>query len=335
MGALTNIKVVNFLDVTFNLNDKSFRPYSKPNSRLNYINVHSDHPRSIINTVPKTVQTRLSMLSSSKEIFDEEKTVYENALRASGHTTKLEYKPPVEKKKRIRRRQITYFNPPFSKRVKTNIGRRFLQLLDKHFPKGKYDKEDRPITKIMNRNCVMLSYSTTKNMKQHISAHNRKVLEPKTDVPGRLCNCRKKEECPLDGKCQTKGIVYKANVETVNSNMNYYGLTEMTFKERYNSHQFDFRHVKNKNSTALSKHIHSLKEKNIAYTITWSIHTKAYPYISGGRRCDLCLQEKLTICLADPKTTLNSRSEMVSKCRHKRKYILEVATKKKEKKKPP
>ena len=40
--------------------------------------------------------------------------------------------------------------------------------------------------------------------------------------------------------------------------------------------------------------------------------------ISGGRRCDLCLQEKLTICLADPKTTLNSRSEMVSKCRHKR-----------------
>ena len=174
-------------------------------------------------------------------------------------------------------------------------------------------------------------------MKQHISAHNRKVLEPNTDALGRLCNCRKKEECPLDGKCQTKGIVYKANVETANTNMNYYGLTEMTFKERYNSHQFDFRHVKNKNSTALSKYIHSLKEKNIAYTITWSIHTKAYPYISGGRRCDLCLQEKLTICLADPKTTLNSRSEMVSKCHHKIKYILKVSTnqQEKKKKKPP
>ena len=113
--------------------------------------------------------------------------------------------------------------------------------------------------------------------------------------------------------------------------MSYYGLTDMTFKERFNSHQFDFRHMKSRNSTALSKYIHSLKETNTNYKIQWKIHAKAYSYTCGARRCDLCLLEKLAICLADPETTLNKRSEMVSKCRHKRKYKLEVSTKPKKK----
>ena len=26
------------------------------------------------------------------------------------------------------------------------------------------------------------------------------------------CNCRKKEECPLEGKCRSKGIIYKCVV---------------------------------------------------------------------------------------------------------------------------
>ena len=29
---------------------------------------------------------------------------------------------------------ITYFNPPFSENVKTNIGKEFLKLVSKHFP---------------------------------------------------------------------------------------------------------------------------------------------------------------------------------------------------------
>ena len=115
--------------------------------------------------IPLTVERRLSLLSSTEEIFNKVKRPYEDALRLSGHRTKLQYKPPGDKK-RIRRRQITYFNPPFSKRVKTNIGRMFLRLIDKHFPKGTH------LAKVMNRNCVKLSYSTTKNMKKIIDAHN-------------------------------------------------------------------------------------------------------------------------------------------------------------------
>ena len=318
--ALTNIKTVNFLDITFDLTTRSYRPYRKPNSNMVYLHVDSDHPPTVIRSVPKTVETRLSLLSSSEEIFNEEKRPYEDALKNSGHKIKLEYKPPG-KSKRVRRRQITYFNPPYSKRVKTNIGRTFLHLIDKHFPKGT------KLAKVMNRNCVKLSYSTTKNMKKIIDAHNRKVLEPTKDDQERLCNCRKPQECPLEGKCLTTSLVYEAKVTAGTSTKNYIGLTERTFKERFNQHQSDFRHEKNKFNTSLSKYVHELKEKGSDFSITWKIHTRAHTYTSGSRRCDLCLQEKLAICLADQTSTLNSRREMVSKCRHKRKHLLAVCTK--------
>ena len=138
-----------------------------------------------------------------------------------------------------------------------------------------------------------------------------------------MCNCRRGAECPLDGKCLTSALVYQADVETKEDGLkSYYGLTERTFKERYNQHQSDMRHEKNRHNTALSAYIHSLKDRKIEYKIKWKINSKAFPYQCGGRRCDLCLQEKLVICLADPATTLNRRTEIVSKCRHKRKFTL-------------
>ena len=39
-----NMKIVNYLDVTLNLNDGFYRPYKKPNGETNYIHVNSDHP---------------------------------------------------------------------------------------------------------------------------------------------------------------------------------------------------------------------------------------------------------------------------------------------------
>ena len=43
-----NMKIVNYLDVTLNLNDESYRPYKRPNKETNYIHVNSDHPPSIL-----------------------------------------------------------------------------------------------------------------------------------------------------------------------------------------------------------------------------------------------------------------------------------------------
>ena len=67
-----NTKIINYLDVTFNLNDGTYKPYKKPNDETKYIHVGSDHPPSIIKQISKSIATRLSSLSSSKEIFLEE-----------------------------------------------------------------------------------------------------------------------------------------------------------------------------------------------------------------------------------------------------------------------
>ena len=87
-------KKTNYLDVVLNLEDSSHQPYRKPNSHPKYIHVDSNHPKSIIEQVPKMVNDRLSMLSSGKKEFDESRDIYQQALNDAGHKFKLEYKTP-------------------------------------------------------------------------------------------------------------------------------------------------------------------------------------------------------------------------------------------------
>ena len=75
-----NMKIVNYLDVTLNLNNGSYRPYKKTNDEANYIHVNSDHPPSILKQLPMSIEKRLSSLSSSKEIFEETAPYYEQYL---------------------------------------------------------------------------------------------------------------------------------------------------------------------------------------------------------------------------------------------------------------
>ena len=49
---------------------------------------------------------------------------------------------------------------------------------------------------------------------------------------------------------------------------------------------------------------------------------KASAYNNKSKRCHLCLAEKLAIMRADKASSLNKRSEQVSKCRHEEKYYL-------------
>ena len=46
--AESNLKIVNYLDVTFNLNYGTFRPYHKPDDQIQYIHTESNHPPNII-----------------------------------------------------------------------------------------------------------------------------------------------------------------------------------------------------------------------------------------------------------------------------------------------
>ena len=102
----------------------------------------------------------------------------------------------------------------------------------------------------------------------------------------------------------------------------YTGLTANTFKERFYGHTQSLKHEKNRTITALSKHVWSLKDKNVEFNIKWSIHAKASAYSNTTKRCNLCLAEKLAIALADKSKSLNQRTELVSKCRHENKFYL-------------
>ena len=89
----TNLKVVNFLDVTFNLNTGTYQPYNKPNDRPLYISTKSNHPPCIIRSIPNSISRRINNISSNKEIFDAAAPYYNQALDASGYGEKIEFKP--------------------------------------------------------------------------------------------------------------------------------------------------------------------------------------------------------------------------------------------------
>ena len=102
----------------------------------------------------------------------------------------------------------------------------------------------------------------------------------------------------------------------------YTGLTAQTFKQRFYSHQQSFQDKKYQSSTALSKHIWSVKDKDTNFEIKWEVRKKATKYQNTTGRCNLCVAEKLAIIRADKKTSLNKRSELVSKCRHENRSYL-------------
>ena len=101
--------------------------------------------------------------------------IYQNALRYSNFDQKLDYTWSKHHKKTCRNRQrnIIWFNPLFSKNVKTNIARNFLCLIDKHFP------PNHRLHKIFNRNTVKVSYSCMNNVKSIISKHNIRITGKK------------------------------------------------------------------------------------------------------------------------------------------------------------
>ena len=67
--AQCNMKIVNFLDVTLNLENSTFQPFHKPDNETNYVHTKSNHPPCIIKQIPIAIQKRLSNLLSNEEIF--------------------------------------------------------------------------------------------------------------------------------------------------------------------------------------------------------------------------------------------------------------------------
>ena len=101
--------------------------------------------------------------------------------------------------------------------------------------------------------------------------------------------------------------------------MTYFGST-VDFKSRYSKHKSSFT-KRPVNHTTLSSYVWKIKDKNLPFTIRWSIKAQGHPY-NGGKSCDLCNSEKLIILTENQNTMLNKRDELLKTCRHRRKYLL-------------
>ena len=80
--------------------------------------------------------------------------------------------------------------------------------------------------------------------------------------------------------------------------------------------------------TALSRYVLNWKSRGITPKLKWSIKARASPYKSGSSRCSLCLKEKTAIAMCPPERLLNSRTEILHKCTHRREFELQSISRK-------
>ena len=314
------LKTTDFLDVKLDITSQTFAPYHKPNSKLLYVNAKSNHPKKILESIPKLINDRLSKRASSKKEFDENKEEYERALKEAGYSPDLQFHQVERTRKRKnRKRKVTWFNPPFCISVRTNIAREFINLVERHFT------DRHPLKPIFNKNNMRVSYCCMQNIGAVIKRHNARILYEDGGVVDKNCNCRNKEECPMkeeEVSCQAKCIVYKAEVTSGSKKKFYIGLSEKEFKTRYRNHTSSFNLDRNVNPTHLSRFVRDLKTKEEDFAIKWSVLRRARPISDGGAVCRVCLKEATEIVYADRRDCLNKRNEIVHVCRHKRKFLL-------------
>ena len=145
--------------------------------------------------------------------------------------------------------------------------------------------------------------------------HNKKILKPKEDNVVRLCNCR--NICPVEGNCLASGVVYQAEIKREDGiEDSHIVVRANTFKERWRNQNSNFKTRNNSNTTALSRYIWGLQDKQIKYEIKWNIIVRAKPINLISRTCRLCLREKIFTLFHPEMSTINSRSEIANNCRH-------------------
>ena len=94
--AQSNLKVVNYVNVTLDLSTGT-------------------HPQSILKQLPKSISTRISSLSCNSEEFNKASTIYNDALKSSGHKEDVSYiksRSQSVGKRKNRPRKYNLVNPP-------------------------------------------------------------------------------------------------------------------------------------------------------------------------------------------------------------------------------
>ena len=77
--------------------------------------------------------------------------------------------------------------------------------------------------------------------------------------------------------------------------------------------------------TTLSEHIWELTGQNLSYSINWKIIEKSHSFNPITLQCKLCLSEIYHIIVNPIQASLNRRLEVLSHCRHIKKFLLSKA----------
>ena len=154
------------------------------------------------------------------------------------------------------------------------------------------------------------------NMGSIVSSHNKHILNSNNTEYG--CNCKNRDECPLEDKCQTTRILCTADVTNnkTDEHKYYYGISDTPFKERYENPKTSFRHRSHLTASDLSQYYWKAVDKGPVSTIKFSIakHVKGDTFVNN---CISCLTEKTFIKRnLDDINMLNKRPEFIFKCRH-------------------
>ena len=130
-----------------------------------------------------------------------------------------------------RGRKIIYFNPPYTKSVETDIGKKFLNLVKECFPK------DNVLNKIFNKNNIKVTYSCLPSMGARISGSNKYKLKENKEEVIKKCVCRK-EVCPVKGECNKVDTIYEAVItDSFDRKFKYIGKSSTEFIKRYRNHK--------------------------------------------------------------------------------------------------
>lgn len=173
---ITTKNIVNFLNVTLDLTNGKYVPYTKANIPL-YLHKRSNHPPRSTDNISQSFNNRLSGISYHEDHSSKPHLSIKKSLMTPDINTDSTFQPNLQRSQhnlQALQKRGDFFGtspPPHSKNVATNVERNVLKIFDEEFPKNV------PIHQIFTRNTVKISYSCMSNIKQNIDRQNKSTIQ--------------------------------------------------------------------------------------------------------------------------------------------------------------
>ncbi|KAL5010142.1 hypothetical protein ScPMuIL_012447 [Solemya velum] len=191
-----NKSIVNFLDVTFKIASGMYKPYLKPNNTPMYVHTESNHPPTILKNIPESINRRIRNISATETDFNEALNIYKkfetgvDIIRSKFESANNRETAEKQRDKRKRTLNISWFNPPFSENVATNIGKEFFKLLVQSMTATQNVRECQKA----NENCLSEGYTDTSCKAQQLKCIviycNNKYASKWFKIPRRVLSKR-------------------------------------------------------------------------------------------------------------------------------------------------